>query len=726
MFTALVLTLREAVEAALIIGILISLVNKTRPKYGSVLVYGGAAVAVGISVAVARLFGDVYRNFGPAVEGLNGLLAAGLLTYMVFWMGEQARDLQTKLRERAGAVLSGGYAWGLGVLAFLSVLREGIETVLFLISAGKTAPSAQVFASASAGVLLAVLLAILVFRGLVRVNLDRFFTWTAYLLIMFGAGILGRATAELQAAGWLPGTISAWNTGGFLPETSPLGALLSGILGYSANPSLLQLYVYLGYLVTALIIFTGSVRPEHVEVLEYGDPFRSVGEDYRHPLYRFLRRDWMPRLPMLVFTVIFAVLLAVGFWNIPVGPFSGQGVLQWGRFTGKAENNLFIFLIWIIWLPLISVSTVILGRFWCGNLCPLRLLTEAAATVGEKLRARPSPANPYLRAGWILPTSFVLITLLVRVYDFQSRARDGVYLFLGIVLAALVIGLLFRKGTWCRYVCPVGGWLARIARLSILSVRPRRLSCEKCVGHPCVRGRTLPAKGDAWREGAASRLGSAETPIVQAERCPVFLAPNRLESSQHCLLCWNCVKNCPEELSGMRLGLRFPGAELFKPYAPNLGESLYIAALLGLYMAVVMQGLLWPRLPFLVTLALLMGGTTAVYCGLSYMVSVLARIPLRESLTTIGYSFLPMEFATAIITMGDDSLEFFNIVVPGAAVLLGIGFVWSLVLGTSILLHRAPDKRRAMAGFLPVAAGLFVLLLFWATRFLSGQVIDLT
>ncbi len=709
MATALVLTFREAVEAALIIGILMSLVKKTAHSgRGATLVCGGAVAAVLVSLGVAQSLGEAYRAFGSSVEGIAGVLAVALLSYMVFWMGEQARDLQRRLKERATAILSRGQWWALALLAFFSVLREGIETVIFLLSATEATPSSQVVTGAAAGVLAAALLALLLFRGLAHVDLKRFFSWTAYLLIVFGAGILGKATAALQAAGWLPGTIAAWDSSWLLSESSPAGALLSGLVGYAASPTLLQLYVYLGYLLAALTIFSFERRPERASVLEYADPFQPLGHDYTHPLYRLLRGRWMPRLPMLLLTLVFVALMAVGFWSIPVGPFTGQGELRLGPFAGKADNNLFIFLVWVIWLPLISISAALVGRFWCGNLCPLRLLTESAARLGERLRGRASPAAPYMRAGWILPTSFILVTVLVRVYDFQSRARDGVYLFLAITVLALVVGLFFRLGTWCRYVCPIGGWLARIARLSILGVRPRSTACAICSSRPCLRGNQV------------------KSPATRADRCPVFLAPNRLESSQHCLQCWNCVKNCPEELSSMRLGFRFPGAELFKPYAPDLGEAVYITALLGMYVAVTLQGLLWPDLPFLVTLAVLMGLPALGYLALAFLVSKLAGIPWREVLTTVGYSFLPMEFATAVIVMGDDSLEFFNILVPAAAVLLGLGFSWSVALGASILLHRAPDKRRAMAGYLPVALSLFLLLLFWAVRFLSGEVIDLT
>lgn len=727
LLTALILTVREAVEAVLIIGILISLVKKTHPRHGSTFVYGGAAAAVFVSVGVAKFFGEAYATFGTSVEGLAGLLAVILLSYMVFWMGEQSRDLELRLQEKAGSALSAGKSWGLGLIAFLSVLREGIETVLFLVSSAETTPVNQIISGAAFGLLVAFVLGIILFRRLLKVNLHKFFIWTGYLLIVFGAGILGKTTASLQAAGWLPGTLPAWDSTAFLSESSPVGALLGGIIGYTATPTLLQVFVYLAYLTTALYFFTYSGQPDNGKLSEYGDPFRAIGLDYNHPLYRLMRKPWLPKLPMLILSFIFIILLLIGYWNIPMGPFTGQGNISWGIFTTNAENNLFIFLVWVIWLPLISISAVIVGRFWCGNLCPLRLMTESASKVGEWLRGRPSANAPYLRAGWVLPTSFVLITILVRVYDFQSTARKGVYLFLGIVLVALVIGLLFRKGTWCRYVCPIGGWLARIARLSILAVRARKPACEKCIDRPCLQGRVLAPPSAVIQEvAAASQAGVVSYPVARAERCPVFLAPPRLESSQHCLQCWNCVKNCPPERSGMRIGLRFPGAELFKPYSPELSEAVYISALLGLYMSVTLQGLLWPQVPFLITLALLMGLSAVVYAGLSYLVSSLTGISWREVLTTIGYAFLPMEWATAIITMGDDSLEFFNIVQPAAAVLLGIGFVWSSLLAASILLHRSSDKRRAIRGLVPVLAALFILLLFWSIRFLSGVVIDLT
>lgn len=127
---------------------------------------------------------------------------------MIFWMGEQAQDLQNQLRVKAGSALSSGQSWGLGLLAFLSVLREGIETVLFLVSTSESTPLFQVVTGALLGIFISLLLAVFLLRGLLRINLHKFFTWTAYILIVFGAGILGKATAALQAAGWLPGTIS--------------------------------------------------------------------------------------------------------------------------------------------------------------------------------------------------------------------------------------------------------------------------------------------------------------------------------------------------------------------------------------------------------------------------------------------------------------------------------------------------------------------------------------
>ena len=152
-------------------------------------------------------------------------------------------------------------------------------------------------------------------------------------------------------------------------------------------------------------------------------------------------------------------------------------------------------------------------------------------------------------------------------------------------------------------------------------------------------------------------------------------------------------------------------------------EAVYISALFGLYASVSLQGVLWPQLPFLITLILCMLCSSTVYLVLSVVVS-LAGISRREVITTLGYSLLPMEWATAIIIMGDDALEFFNIGRSAAMILLGIGYIWSLILATSIVAGRIKDRRRLFAGLLPVLVVISLLVVFWAFQFLSAQGVD--
>jgi hypothetical protein len=117
---------------------------------------------------------------------------------------------------------------------------------------------------------------------------------------------------------------------------------------------------------------------------------------------------------------------------------------------------------------------------------------------------------------------------------------------------------------------------------------------------------------------------------------------------------------------------------------------------------------------------------TLGYLGLCWLVAPMAGMTFRQAVTTLGYIFLPLEFSAAVIAFGDDALEFFNIITPAASLLLTIGFVWSVVLGVSILRHQSRGKHRAIAASVPVAATLILLLFLWLGWYASGVVIDLT
>lgn len=704
MSASLLLVMRETVEASLLIGILLACLERTENRRYFAGVWVGAGTGTLVSVllgaAVLLTLGSVT---GPGREVLEGVVmwaAAAVLTYVIWWMRREGGSMAHSLRAEAQAGVGRGSVFALGTLAFLAVFREGAETVLYLGAAASSSPWQRVILGASMGFAVAVLLGTVMYRGGTRLfSPQRFFAITSAVLLLFAAGMVGRATLAFQAAGIFPGTITAWNASAFLPETGGVGQALQALFGYTAAPSVLQVIFVLGYvaLIVALQRETG-LRPSVA-----ASRFRSIGLSYSHPLYRALRNRRLRTIAPLSMLVLLTGILAAALFSVEIGPFDNRGALHLGPFSSAdTQNNLFNFLMWVVWLPLLTVLTVAFGRFWCGLLCPLRLTSDWAHRLGVRLGLGNGRVAAPLRLGWLLPSSFLLITFVVKWLDLQGPARAGAVLFLAIFALATVVGLVSRRGAWCRYFCPVGGWLGRATRLSPLALQADRDICASCVDKPCLKGSEL------------------------AGRCPSFLNPLQLETNRSCIKCADCVVNCPADRSSLKLGWRAPGAELLEPRAPDLWESLFVASLLGMYMAAghrspALAALPWPALlAGFVALAMLV---FVVACALA---GRLAGVPLRTALTTFGYLFLPLEFATALIAFGDDSLEFFGIAQPAAVVLLAAGFVWSVVVGVSIVRNHVRGGLRTIATAVPLAIVLVSVLMVWLSWYAAGGVIDVT
>ncbi len=258
---AFVLSLREGLEAALIIGILLSALRRsmagTRPVWLGVglAVLASAVFAAGLSWLGLTLSGPREAIF----EGITLVGAAIILVWMIFWMQEHSRGLRSHLTgevERATGLGTAGMGeanavrWGLVSVAFLAVLREGLELALFLAAALFATSAAQTVAGALIGLAVAAGLGALLFAGTVRLSLPRFFQVTSLLLILFAAGMAARGAHELVEAGLLPGLIDPiWNSAHILSEGSPLGQLVVALFGYSSDPSLTELLAYVGFLV---------------------------------------------------------------------------------------------------------------------------------------------------------------------------------------------------------------------------------------------------------------------------------------------------------------------------------------------------------------------------------------------------------------------------------------------------------------------------------------------
>ncbi|MEU4462233.1 iron uptake transporter permease EfeU [Streptomyces sp. NPDC024017] len=266
MFSNYLIGLREGLEASLVVCILIAYLVKTdrRDALKPIWTGIGVAVALAFGFGCALEFGSQELTF-QAQEALGGslsILAVGLVTWMVFWMRRTARHLKSELHGRLDAAL----AMGTGALvatAFLAVGREGLETALFVWASVHAASDGtpRPLLGVALGLLTAVLLGWLFYRGALRINLAKFFTWTGGMLVVVAAGVLAYGFHDLQEADFLPGlTDKAFDISGTIPPDSWYGTLLKGIFNFQPDPTTLQVAVWLLYLIPTLALFLAPGR----------------------------------------------------------------------------------------------------------------------------------------------------------------------------------------------------------------------------------------------------------------------------------------------------------------------------------------------------------------------------------------------------------------------------------------------------------------------------------
>jgi high-affinity iron transporter len=261
--------LREGLEAALVVSILIAYLVKTGRRELVPRIWLG----VGIAVSVSLLFGAIL-TFGPrgltfeaqeAIGGTLSIIAVGFVTWMIFWMARAARSISSELRSQIDRAADAG-RWSLVVVALLAVGREGLETALFLwaateATARETGSTVSPLLGAALGLALAIGLGYLMYRGALKINLSRFFRWTGIFLILVAAGVLAYGVHDLQEAGVLPGLSSlAFDVSQAIPPTSWYGTLLKGVFNFSPATTRLEAAVWLLYVIPTLTIFLYRTR----------------------------------------------------------------------------------------------------------------------------------------------------------------------------------------------------------------------------------------------------------------------------------------------------------------------------------------------------------------------------------------------------------------------------------------------------------------------------------
>lgn len=267
MLAPFLIMLREGLEAALIVGIIAGYLRQTGRGAWLPAVWIGIFLAVALSLFAGAALQLVSAGFPQKAqelfEAVIGFLAVGVLMGMVFWMRRAARSIKVHLHagiDEALAEPGRGATWALIGMVFLATAREGLESVFFLLAIFQQSPDAMAPLGALLGVLLAAVAGWGIYAGMLRIDLRRFFRWTGVLVIFVAAGLLAGSVKALHEAGlWngLQGIV--YDLGRVLPETGPLGTVLSGLFGYRDAPTFGEVAVYLIFLAGALWLFLRPV-----------------------------------------------------------------------------------------------------------------------------------------------------------------------------------------------------------------------------------------------------------------------------------------------------------------------------------------------------------------------------------------------------------------------------------------------------------------------------------
>lgn len=261
MLASLIITFRETLEAALIIGIILGYLAKTKNTRYNNIVYLGIGFGLLGSIISAMFFNYLAGGFtGRAeeiFEGVAMLLGAFFITTVILWMMNQ-KSISHDLKEKVSYEISQKHKFGLFFLVFVSVLREGVETVLFLGTATLVNTDNSLLGGIL-GVFFALVLGYLLFIASIKVNIKKFFNISSFLLLLFASGLVAHGVHELQEASVIPVINEhVYDINPYLDEDSSLGEIAKSLFGYNGNPSLLEMIAYITYLSAIIIVFKKS------------------------------------------------------------------------------------------------------------------------------------------------------------------------------------------------------------------------------------------------------------------------------------------------------------------------------------------------------------------------------------------------------------------------------------------------------------------------------------
>lgn len=267
MYAGLLITLREGIEAFLVVGILLGYLTKVNQPFLKRYVWIGTILGVLASALLAflfQLFAVQFSGFAADIfELLVSLAAVGVLTWMVLWMQRQSRGIRAEVEQKVQFAVSTGHILAISILAFVSVLREGLETALFLGALTVTMKDKLLLLGSVFGLLAAVAITYIIFKTTVRLDIRKFFIFTGGLIIFIAAGLLGHAVMTLEELNLVPSIIPhVWDTSRWISDEGLLGRLLHAFIGYAASPSLLHVIAYFSYALFFIYLFVKAIGPK--------------------------------------------------------------------------------------------------------------------------------------------------------------------------------------------------------------------------------------------------------------------------------------------------------------------------------------------------------------------------------------------------------------------------------------------------------------------------------
>lgn len=272
MLSTFLIALREGLEAALIIGILVAYLVKTGRNHLLTPLWVGVGLAIAASLALGGFLSFTSAELTPRGEeffaGTTSFLAVGFVTWMIFWMKRAARGLRDELHGKVDSAVGAG-SLAIAVTAFVAVVREGLETALFIYTNFKTVGAAS---SATIGLILGLALAValgyLIYNRSVKINLSKFFQITGTALVVVAAGVLSYGIHEYQELGWLPGAESfIWDVTSWMAKDSILATVLAGSIGFDTTTSWLQFLVAGAYIAVILWLYLKPARVSKKELI---------------------------------------------------------------------------------------------------------------------------------------------------------------------------------------------------------------------------------------------------------------------------------------------------------------------------------------------------------------------------------------------------------------------------------------------------------------------------